>query len=203
MSTATAEAMARLLDQRDRASVRLDELEGEARAAGQAAAEASAALAEFERQGGKAAERRQLEQELAAAKQRAQEPWHERAEGARAALRDADEELRQYQAQHLTELVEALEADGRIVASKIDDAAEALVTAYSERERIAHEISAIASQAGRIHFGDISFIRSEALAREARTLIHEGGEVPPTLRHDPRQPRLGEPAAADEKVEAA
>jgi hypothetical protein len=195
--------MARLVDLRSRANARVEELEGQARAAGQAVVEASAALAEFERKGGRPADRRQLEQELAAAKQRAEEPWHERVEGARAALRDADEQLRQYQAQHLNELVEALEADGRIVASKIDAACEAVVTAYSERERIAHEISAVASQVGRIHFGDISFSRAEALAREARTLIQEGGEVPPTLRRDPRQPRLGEPAVADEKVEAA
>jgi hypothetical protein len=193
-----AEAMARLIDQRARASARVEEIEHEARASATAAAEASAALAEFERRGGRpATERRQLEQALAEAKAKAAEPWAERAEGARQAVRDADQELQAFQGEHLSELVEALEADGRIATGKLNAAAEARVAAFSERERIAHEISLLASQVGRVFPGDVSFTCAEALVREARTLVAEGGEAPPELRRDPRQPRhaIEQPAA--------
>jgi hypothetical protein len=188
-----AEALARLSEKRDRAIGRVDELEGEARTAGQAAVEASAALAEAERRGVKAAERRELEEALFAARVKASEPWPERIEGARAAVRDAEREVQKFRAAHLSELVEALEEDGRIAVATLNATAEAMVTAFIERERIAHEISVMAGSVGRIHPGDVSFTHAEALVREARALVDAGGEAPPVLRHDPREPRLGSP----------
>jgi hypothetical protein len=64
--------------------------------------------------------------------------------------------VQEFQGEHLGELVEALEADGRVTAAKINAAAKAIVQAFAERERIAREISAVASQVGRIHPGDVS-----------------------------------------------
>jgi chromosome segregation ATPase len=203
MSTPTAEAMARIVDQRDRTSARVDELEREARAAGEGLTAARAALVESERQGGRAAQRRQLEQALAEAKAKASEPWAERIEGARQAVRDADRKLQEFQGEHLSELVEALEADGKIATAELDAAAEALVQAFGKREEIARQIGAVASQVGRTHPGDVTFTTAQAVAEAARELLQRGGETPPTLRRDPRQPRLGQPAAADEKVEVA
>jgi chorismate mutase len=202
MSTPTAEAMARLVDQRDRATARVDELEREARAAGEGLTTARAALVESERHHGRAAERRQLEQALAEAKATAEQPWPERVEGARQAVRDADRELQQFQGEHLSELVEALEADGKIATEKLNDAAEALVQAFGKREEIARQIGAVASQVGRTHPGDVTFTTAQAVAQAARELLQRGGETAPTLQRDPRQPRLGQPVAADERVPA-
>jgi hypothetical protein len=75
------------------------------------------------------------------------------------------------------------------------------IDAYHERERIAQEISALASTAGRVHPGDVSFTRAEQVVREATRLLDGGGERPPTLTRDPRQPRQG--ASAGERVAAA
>jgi hypothetical protein len=202
MSTPTAEAMARLLDRRAPATARVDELEGEARAAGEGLTAARAALVESERQGGRAAERRQLEQALTEAKATAEQPWAERIEGARQAVRDADRELQEFQREHLTELVEALEADGKIATGKLNAAAEALVQAFGKREEIARQIGAVASQVGRTHPGDVTFTTAQAVAEAARELLQRGGETAPRLRRDPRQPRLGQAAAADEQVPA-
>lgn len=205
MSTPTAEAMARLVDQRARATARVEELESQARAAGQAAAEASTALAEFERKGGSANKRRELEAALAEAKASASQPWHERVEGARAAVRDAQAELQKFQGDNLAELIEALQVEGEVAASKIDAACEELVAAFGERERIAREISLTAMAVGRIRPGDVSATHAEQLVAAARALLEAGGEARPVLRHDPRQPRYGPPLppAVDEQVHAA
>jgi hypothetical protein len=160
MSTPTAGALSRLVDRRSRAAERLEQIETEARAAASAAAEASAEMVELERKGGPAAERRQLEQALAAAKTKAAEPWHERAEGARQAVRDADQELRRYQAEHLDELVEVLQEDGRIAAADLTAHAEGVVAAFARREEIAREISALAGSIGRVFPGDASAART-------------------------------------------
>ena len=66
------------------------------------------------------------------------------------------------------------------------------MAAYHERERIAREISGLASLAGRVRPGDVSRTRAEQLARAASDLLQAGGEEPPTLDRDPRQPRHGE-----------
>jgi hypothetical protein len=175
----------------------VEEIEHEARASASAAAEAAAALVEHERRGGRAAERQQLEQALAEAKAKAAEPWHERAEGARQAVRDADQELRRYQAEHLDELVEVLQEDGRIAAADLTTHAEGVVTAFARREEIARQISALAGSIGRVFPGDVSGTNAQRLVDAARELIAAGGEVAPELRRDPRQPRhaIEQPAA--------
>jgi hypothetical protein len=70
-------------------------------------------------------------------------------------------------------------------------AAHALVDAYSERERIAGQISAFASAVGRVRPGDVSRSRCEELVHAASALLHAGGEEPPVLTRDPRKPRYG------------
>ena len=63
--------------------------------------------------------------------------------------------------------------------------------AFIRREEIAHQIAVMAGSVGRIHPGDVSFTHAEALVREARARVAAGGEAPPVLRRDPREPRLG------------
>jgi hypothetical protein len=142
------EAMARLGERRARAAARIEQLEKEAREAGRALTEARDALVDFERRGGRPAERTKLERTLAEAKARAAEPWQERVEGARHALRDVDAEQQRFAGEHLTELVETLEADGRIAATDLNAHAQGVLEAFQRRERIAAEISALASTVG-------------------------------------------------------
>lgn len=196
-----AEGMARLVEQRERARARVDELEAAQREATAAAEQASVNLVELERRGVSPAGRRaKLEQTLAEAKARAAEPWAERVEGARQRARDAHTEVQRFVAERLDELVENLEADGRIAAQALTDAAEAMLAAYAERERVAREIAETCPLTARVAPGDVSRSKAEPLARAAADLIQGGGEEPPRLLRDPRQPRHG---LVPEQVSAA
>jgi hypothetical protein len=66
-----------------------------------------------------------------------------------------------------------------------------VVAAHAERERIATEISSLAPMVGRVHPGDVSRSKAEALVRSAGDLVMAGGEEPPRLKRDPREPRSG------------
>jgi chromosome segregation ATPase len=190
----TQEEMTLLTQARDRASARVEVLKRDARSAQEAATEASLALAEFERRGGRPAERRKLEQALADAKAKAAEPWAERIAGAQQRVRDQQHEMQLFVGANLSELVATLEEEGRVVAATINAACEQLLKSFAERERIAGEISQLVSLIARVQPGDVSYSKSEQLAKLAADLLAGGGEPPPTLRRDPRQPRHGPPA---------
>jgi hypothetical protein len=105
-----AEELAELTQRRASAQARVDQLERQQRAATEAAAKASATLADLERRalGGEkvsAATRRQAEDALTRARAEAGEPWAERIAGSRAAIRDAQTEVQKFTAAHLDELV--------------------------------------------------------------------------------------------------
>jgi chromosome segregation ATPase len=155
--------LAELTERRSAAQQRVDELERQQREAGAAREQARAALIELERRGdGSAAERTKLEKGLSAAEQRASEPWPERIEGGRRGVRDVQAQLQTFTAEHLDELVQALEASGEAAAAQLNAAAEALVEAFTRREAIAREISALYSTTGaRVRPGDVSFSRAE------------------------------------------
>jgi chromosome segregation ATPase len=193
-------AMAELAERRSEAQARIDQLEAEQRAAGEARETARAALIEAERRGGPAAERAKLEKALAAAEVRAAERWPERIAGARAALRDVHEQLQHFSAEHLDELVAEKERDGEVAAARVTEHAEALLAAYHERERVAGEIATLVSTVARLHPGDLAFSRAEAAARACQDLVESGGEAPPQLQRDPRQPRHGALAEAEAEV---
>jgi chromosome segregation ATPase len=186
--------LATLVAQRDKANHRIEALADEQRAAGQARAEARAALVETERKGVPPTERRKLEDALTAAEARPS-VLSARIEGARHGLRDADVEVARFVGENLRELVDGLEADARLVAEKINAAAEAIVAGLAEREAIASQISALASRVGRVHTGDVYRSAAEEVANAARKLLGQGGEVPPELRRDPREPRHAQAAA--------
>lgn len=189
-STAT-QAMTRLVEQRERARARVDEIEAEQREATAAAQQASSELVELERKGGRGAQRSKLEAELAEAKARAAEPWAERIEGTRQRARDAHTEVQRFAAEHLDELVADLEVEGAAAAARLTDAAEAMLAAHTERERIAREIAERCSLVTRVHPDDVSRSKAEALVRAAADLLQAGGEEPPRLLRDPRRPRHG------------
>jgi hypothetical protein len=99
--------------------------------------------------------------------------------------------MQAFVSEHLDELVEDLQRDGEVAAAKLTEHAEGIVSALAERERIATEITQLAGMVGRMLPGDVSRTRAEQLAHAAAALIAAGGEEPPRLRRDPRQPRHG------------
>jgi hypothetical protein len=66
-----------------------------------------------------------------------------------------------------------------------------VVAVFQERERIAGELSTLVSTVVRVHPGDVTYPRADQAARAASDLIESGGEAPPVLRRDPREPRHG------------
>jgi hypothetical protein len=164
--------MARLVAQRDQARTHVDELEAEQREATAAAQQASDALIELERKGGRpGAQRSKLEQTLAEARAKAAEPWAERIAGTRAAVRDAHGEVQTFVAEYLAELIADLEVEGAAAAAKLTAAAETLLQAFTDRERVAREIAEMCSLVARVSPGDVSYSRAEALARAAGDLL--------------------------------
>jgi hypothetical protein len=187
-----AERLAELLAERERIRTRVAEVDSQQREATAAAQQASDELIELERKGGRpGAQRSKLEQTLAEARARAAEPWAERIEGARQRARDAHGAVQRFVGEHLTELVESREVNGRIAAQALTDAAQAILAAHAERERVAREIAELCSLVARVSPGDVSYSRAEGLARAAGDLLQAGGEEPPVLQRDPREPRHG------------
>jgi hypothetical protein len=184
--------MAELVEQRRRATARVAELEAQARASQHVLAAAREALVDAGAAGATAAKLKTLEQDFADAKAAAEKPWAERVEGARRAVRDVQAEVQRYVGDNLTELVAALEADGEVAAGRVSEAAGQLVAAFEERERIAREIGQLAALTGRVLPSDVSRSRAEEVVRAAQALGLAGGERPPTLTRDPREPRYGE-----------
>jgi hypothetical protein len=195
------QTLAELEEARARASARVDELEAEQRRASEAVAQASGLLADLERRalGGEtvsAATRREAENALARARVEAEQPWPERLAGARAAVRDAHQQVHHFTAAHLDELVRNLERDGEVAAKNLTSAAEAVVAAFHVREAIAHEIGETCTSAGaRLRPGDVTRWKAEQLVAAASELLDGGGELAPRLRRDPRQPIHGKPEA--------
>jgi hypothetical protein len=175
-----------LQGKRDAATSRVDELEREWRTAVAAAREASAALTEGERHGLASAKRRDLEKTLAAAKARADEPWKERVDGGKRAVRDRAAEIRTFVAGHFPELVADIEEEGQQAAETVNTAAAALIAAHLERERIAAQLGQLLTQVQPPSVGDVSYTApaAEQAARAAAALVAAGGEVPVRLRRD-------------------
>ena len=196
------EELARLVERCAGASGRIDDLERTWRSANEALAAARAALIEVERRGGSAAERGKLEKALADAEATAAQPWRERIEGARQAAHDLDVDRRQFIAENLDELVEAQQADGQAAVERLNRHAEGLIAEHAEGQRIAGQISALASTVGRLNPGDVSRSRADEVVRAASALMLEGGEAPPVLLHDPRQPRHPHLAESGQAVSA-
>ena len=197
--------LTKLQQQQTRTNTRISNLEAEQRRAGQTLAVAREAVAQFHRRGGgRTAEQNQLEQALAEAKAAVDEPWAERIDGARRAARDARAATQRFIGEHLTELVQPVEADAEIAVAEMTAACQALIAAYTRREAAVQQISALASQVGQIQPGDVGpSSRAETLIREANRLLLNG-ESTPHLRHDPRLPRDGSiPAGAEPEAAVA
>jgi hypothetical protein len=196
MTDATVE-LAKLREKQARLAARVSQVEGEQRAATAAVEAARNELVRLERSsalGEKVSQtaRQRAEDALLQARTAGAAPWGERIAGAQEAARQAEQEVRAFIGRRLSELVEALEADGRTAAADLTAHAEGVIAAYERRETIAREISALASMVAPVRPGDVTRTASEQLAAACNALILGGGENPPRLAHDPRQPRYGQ-----------
>jgi hypothetical protein len=177
--SATAE-LARLVDVRAEAGRRVDQLEREAQHAGQELAQARERLAQFERAGsGRQADRAKLETALTTAEAAAnQSVWSTRIDGARRRVRDADVEVAEHVRAHLPELLQALEQEGAEAADRVNQACQDLIEASLARETVAARIGGLLNRLRAPQPGDVSFTKSDQLAREAQTFLAGGGEEP-------------------------
>jgi hypothetical protein len=195
-----SEGLANLQAERRRTASRISDLEAEWRAATAQAAEASAALAEVERHGGSATARHKAEEQLAAANQRAGEPWAERVEGARAATRDVDRKLREYVGEHLDELVTALESEGRLAAGRINSAGAELLAARAAWEDVASRLASTITLVAKPSPFDVSRPHADEVARSVAALVAAGGEEGPKLdrAREPWSRLVADPEPASE-----
>ena len=196
------EELARLVERYAEASGRIDDLERTWRSANETLAQARAALIELERRGGSAAERGKLEKQLVDAEAAAAQPWRERVEGARQAAHDLDVDRRQHVAENLDELVKERESAGWSATEEFNRDLEGLVAKHQAWSQVASEITALAAVAGRTQPGDVTRTKAEQLMREVAALLLDGGENPPALLRDPRQPRHPHLAESGQAVSA-
>ena len=197
--------LSRLIDERLALDARIDSIDEAERTAWQNVHRRSAELAELERSaagGGKVSdsERTKLEQELAEARARAQEPWAERRAGVENAARDADQQLGRFIGENLDALLAELHEDAEASAAAVDAAAHQLVSSYHERMLVEARVTALCALVRPARPGDISRTRAEAVVREAERLLAQG-EQPPTLQVDPRKPRHGATIADESERE--
>jgi hypothetical protein len=169
------------------------------------AQEARAALIALERRaaGGEevsAGERRKGEQRLKEAQAASQEPWGQRIEASRLALRDVDREVGTLITERLDELLSGLDEEAEAVTERASAALAEVVSAYRAREAVAGRIDALAGTIRRPRFGDVTLSKLAPIVREATRVLEGGppGEVKPRLKADPRQPRGGSLPAAEE-----
>jgi hypothetical protein len=191
--------LGRLADRRAELVEHVAALEGDQRAANQAATAAATAIADAERvrlAGGDVSDTKRLESALARARGRASEPWPERLAGARRAVADQDRRIQEFIGAHYDELQAALREQGERAARRVDAAAAEIVAADAAWQALASQMSALASQLGRLRPGDHVHSRAEAVVREAARLLDVGGELAPDVR-DPRLPRYAATADAD------
>jgi hypothetical protein len=135
-------------------------------------------------------ERQALEAALADAEAKAGQPWRERVEGARRAAADVEKERGAFITANLAELIEDREEAGRALVEQFNRHLEALVADYAEWNRVAQQITGLASTVGPLRPGDVNRTGAEQVMREVKALLHAGEEQPPRLLHRPGEPRF-------------
>ena len=118
----------------------------------------------------------------------------------RAGRRDADRRLAPFVGENLDALLAELTEEGAATAASVDAACHALVSAFHGRQQVESRLTALCALVRTPRVGDVGRTRAEQVVREAGKLLEAGGEMPPALRADPRQPRYAETLVeADER----
>jgi hypothetical protein len=203
--TEASVALNDLLTRRAELVATANEAERRSRFASDDVVRASRELEEFERRAASepvsTAERTRVEKALTAARGVEQQPWDQRAAGARRAIGDCDHALGHHIATNLDVLLGELAEEGEEAVRRADQAAQELVAAFEGRERVANRVATLASAVRLVRPGDVRRSRMEGVARAARELLERGGEASPELVIDPRAPRGSNVAApADEET---
>jgi hypothetical protein len=140
-----------------------------------------------------------LEQQLAEAKAAVDEPWAERIDGARRAVRDVDARIRTYVGEHLVDIVAGIEARGADAANRWNAAAAEMLAASADWNAAAAELGQTLTHIRRPDPFDVSRPASEQAVRAVAQLVAEGGETGVRLDRSraPWDTLLGEPEPAD------
>jgi hypothetical protein len=185
--SAEANELNRLLTRRTELVTKVDELERRQRSSYQDAAEASHALEQLERRafaGEKVtdAQRKRAEDALAKAQLAEREPWGERARAAEQAVRDADQVVRAYIAEHLEALLTELTEDAERAAVKVNDCASDFLLAVEQRRAAEQRTLGLCSLVQRMKPNSILASRTDVAAAEVARFLDTGGETAPVLQ---------------------
>jgi hypothetical protein len=184
---AEANELNRLLTRRMELVTKVDELERRQRSSHQDAAEASSALEQLERRafaGEKVTDvqRKRAEDALDKARRTEREPWGERARAAEQAVRDADQVVRAYVAEHLEALLAELTEDAERAAVKVNESASDFLAAVEQRRAAEQRTARLCSLVRRMQPNSIQASRSDAARVEVARFLDTGGETAPVLR---------------------
>jgi hypothetical protein len=143
------EELDRLIDRRAELATEVAAAERSERVGAEGVRAARERLTEVERRrlGGEdvGAERRKAEAALAKAEAESREPWRERAEAARRAVRDVDREIARAIMADFDGLLAVLHEEGEAARDRANEMLEQVVTAYQAREATAARIDALAA----------------------------------------------------------
>jgi hypothetical protein len=128
------------------------------------------------------AQRRRAEDALTSARQVEQEPWGERARAAEQAVRDADQRVEQYVAEHLDTLLAELTEDAERAAAKVNDSAADFLAAVEQRRTAEQRTAGLWSLVRQMTPNSIPATRSDTARVEVARLLDTGGETAPIVR---------------------
>jgi hypothetical protein len=185
--SAEATELNRLLTRRKELVEKVDELERRQRSSHQDAAEASSALEQLERRALTGArvtdmQRKRAEDALAKARAAEREPWGERVRAAHQAVRDTDQVVRGYVAQHLDPLLVELNEDAERAAAQVDASATDFLAAVEQRRACEQRTAGLWSLVRQMEPNSIPPARSDKAAAEVARLLDMGGETAPGLQ---------------------
>ena len=184
-----------LLDQQHRLEARLDQVRAEERAAGIALEQASRELVELERAAASgtvklsAAKRQAAEDHVLRCRMAFEAPWPQRREAVALAIQDAQRAVAVFTGANLDALLADLEAQGRRVVEKVDEACRQLLDAYAERAAVEQATFQMLSRVGRVEPRDVRRTQAEQVAAAAEALLQRGGEPWPEVLHRPHEAR--------------
>jgi hypothetical protein len=110
------------------------------------------------------------------------EPWGERARAAQQAVRDLDQAVRAYVAEHIDALLAELTEDAERAAATVNESATDFLAAVEQRRATEQRTAGLCSLVRRMEPNSFPASRSDDAAVEVRRFLDTGGETAPVLR---------------------